>query len=74
MSDIDHRELLLQFIASLTLCDHMGDVSYEITCVLERMGVEVPEKDDGDWLGDVRNEMARRQVTTLHGTSLDEDE
>jgi hypothetical protein len=37
--------LLLSFIASLTLCDHMGDVMGDIENVLKRIGYEVPDED-----------------------------
>ncbi len=65
MSD-EARTLLLQFIGSLTLCEHMGDVSNDVETVLKRLGVQV-DWDDLDELGDHLGEMG---ITTLHGTSL----
>ena len=48
----EYRMLLLQFVASLTLCDHMGDVSNDVDIVLKRLGVEPPEEimyDEDPW-------------------------
>jgi hypothetical protein len=64
------RELLLSFIASLTLADHMGDVADDVNCVLKRLGMEI-EWDEWADLGD---EMAKLGVKTLYGTSLRDDD
>jgi hypothetical protein len=58
--------LLLQFIASLTIADHLGDVAEDIRVVLDRLGIDV-EWDD---LSDLGTELGLLGVTTLHGTSL----
>jgi hypothetical protein len=67
MSD---RELLLSFIASITLADHLGDVANEVNVVLKKLGLDV---DWSEWseLGDALHEMG---VTTLYGTSLASDD
>lgn len=63
------RELLLSFIASLTLADHIGDVGDDAFKVLKKLGIIVPD-DDGDWQVDVAKEMSRRGIKTLYGNSL----
>jgi hypothetical protein len=60
------NELLLKFIASLSLADHMGDVAGDIDIVLERIGIKIEWED---W-SDLRNELGRMGVTTLYGTTL----
>ena len=71
----DYRALLLQFIASLTLADHMGDVSNDIDQVLKRLGLEPPlEIYDGDGLGALGTWLGKQGVTTLYGTSMLEDD
>ena len=37
---MDEKQLLINFIASLTLCDHMGDVMDDAKKVLKELGVE----------------------------------
>lgn len=64
----DYKNLLLQFIGSLCLCDHMGDVSNDILTVLEKMELnDLAEWDDFDSLAKALNE---KGITTLFGTSL----
>ncbi len=65
----DYRKLLLQFIGSLTVCEHMGDVSNDVDTVLRRLGV-TGEWDDWPELADHLHSMG---VTTLFGTSLARD-
>lgn len=60
-----HRKLLLQLIGSLTLCDHMGDVSNDVVDVLDRMGI-----DWGDCWEDVPKLLHGMGITTLVGTPL----
>ena len=67
--NIDYKALLLQFIGSLTLCDHMGDVSNDVQTVLKRMNMPL-EFDDWDDLGEA---LSKIDVTTLMGTKLKED-
>jgi hypothetical protein len=68
-------ELLLQLIASLTLCDHMGDVYNDIDVVLKKLGINyidteesyTPMGEFGSW---VRQKLHNQGVTTLYGSSL----
>lgn len=66
----DHEAILKGLIASLTLCDHMGDVSNDVDLALRRMGVEV-EWDDWDELLKALGKLGWR---TLNGTSLNDDD
>lgn len=68
MSQTD-REILLQLIGSLTLCDHMGDVSNDVETALKRIDLDI-EWADLDELG---TELGKRGVTTLYGTPLASD-
>ncbi len=67
MTEPDYPEILLQLIASLTLCDHMGDVSNDMQRALELAGVAV-DWDDED---ELRAALHAMGVTTLYGTSLE---
>lgn len=64
------RELVLQFIGSLTLCNHMGDVSNDVNVVLER----IDEKIEWDEWWELGRALGDRGITTLQGTSLADDE
>jgi len=66
--DLNYREILLQFIASITLCDHMGDVSNDVSDVLEKIGLNI-EWDEWHELGRALGKMG---VTTLVGSKLGE--
>ena len=68
---MNHRELLLKFIASLCLCDHMGDVSNDVDFVLKKLNMKWP--DSAEELSDLMPWLHKRGVTTLYGTSLGED-
>lgn len=61
--------LVLSFIGSLTLCDHIGDVSNYVQTVLDRLGLE------GEWddWPDLQRWLHARGVKTLHGTSLGDE-
>ena len=69
MSDpVDYRQMLLQLCGSLTLCDHMGDVSNDVLEVLTRLGM--PESVlNAEW-EEVGKELGKLGVTTLYGTKL----
>jgi len=76
MSDFtpgEYRNLLLSLIGSLTLCDHMGDVSNAVDECLRRVGM--PEDVlESDW-EDLGKELGKLGVRTLYGTDLyDPDE
>lgn len=66
----DCRQILLQLIAGMGLCDHMGDVAEDVQRALELAGVDVGEWDD---LPDLGRRLGRTGVTTLWGTSLVDD-
>lgn len=51
MTAEQYRELILNFISSLCLCDHMGDVGDDIVEVLEKLGLEYLTWDE---LSDLR--------------------
>lgn len=67
--DDEWERFVLQFIGSLTLCDHMGDVTNDVDTVLKRLGYEV----DWDEMSDLADWLAERGVTTLQGTSLEHE-
>lgn len=60
------ERLVMEFIGSLTLADHMGDAAEDTQYLLAILGHE-PEWDD--W-PDLMKWLASRGVTTLYGTSL----
>lgn len=62
------RALALQFAASLTLADHLGDVSESLDKFLREAGVPMAWED----FPDLQRQLAARGVTTLYGTSLRE--
>lgn len=79
MSEMTDRELLLAFVGSLTLCDHMGDAADAVSRVLGELGVEHPQADDSDeWWPGLRRDLHALGVKTLYGTELwsqeDEDD
>lgn len=67
LQDDDYRTLLLQLIANLTLCEHMGDVSGDVGLVLRKMGLDL---EWGDW-DELAEHLRKLGVTTLNGTSLE---
>ena len=71
----EYRDLLLSLVGSLTLCDHMGDVSNAVDECLKRVGMP-QEVLDADWK-DLGKELGKLGVKTLYGTELydpDDDE
>jgi hypothetical protein len=60
------RQLLLQLIASLTLCDHQGDVADVINSALKKVGLEL----EWDTWSDLRHKLHELGITTLHGTTI----
>jgi hypothetical protein len=60
------RALLLQFLASLTLCDHIGDVANDVDVVLRRLGIQW----DWDDFRGLANHLGRAGVTTLYGSRI----
>lgn len=78
-TELDYKELLLSFIASLTLADHLGDVFEDVDTVFEMIGVEVPEEvkypEEGEYNEGLGEWLAKEYgVKTLYGTSLVNDE
>jgi hypothetical protein len=68
---LDYRDILLKLIGSLTLSDHMGDVSEDVARTLHMIGIDI---EWVDW-PDLRKALAKMGVTTLYDTSLsDKDE
>lgn len=77
MTQSTDRQILINLIAGLSLCDHMGDASSDAYEALKQLGIKVPDGvDDGDddskslgqWLAEAHG------ATTLYGTSLLGDE
>lgn len=70
------RDLLLSFIASLTLCDHMGDVSNDIHDVLERMGEKelLRSIGDGEEFEGLQDALHARGIKTMCGVSVGGEE
>lgn len=64
------HKLLLELIASLTLADHMGDVSSDVYTVLKRLDMQ--EAVEAEWEGLI-GVLGKMGVTTLYGTSLGDD-
>jgi hypothetical protein len=65
-----YRELIFQFITSLTLCDHMGDAADTVDAVLRRLGIN---ESWATW-ADLPDVLRRNGTvpTTLHGDVLEE--
>lgn len=59
------KALLLSFVSSLTLSDHMGDVAEDIGEVLKRAGIE-----DFEWneLSEVRDKLDALGVKSLYAS------
>lgn len=67
----EYRALLLNFVASLMLCDHMGDVSNDMLIVLEDLGVKVEDMDEGgrEW-GSLPRQLHQMGARTLYGSEI----
>ena len=59
----DYKKLLLSFIWTLTLADHMGDVLDDIDSVLGRLGINI-QWDDAD---DLRTKLTEMGIGSLYG-------
>lgn len=62
----DYKQILLQFIASLTLDENEGDLSESIATVLDMIDEHIEWED----LNDLGTKLGKMGVTTLNGTSL----
>ncbi len=67
------EKLVLSFIGSLTLCDHMGDVGNDVESVLEILGLDLDGDEPWDELSDLGDRLGRMGITTLYGTTLRDD-
>lgn len=65
------KKYILQIVASLCLCDHIGDVMGDIGKILE----DIEFDDDDEWyeLHELLDILAKRDVTTLFGTELGDE-
>ena len=63
---VDFEMLFYQLIASLTLCDHLGDVGNDVERALTLAGQDI----EWDNWGQLGKELGRRGIKTLWGTSL----
>ena len=68
-----YETTIYQFIASLTFCDHLGDVCNEIDTMLGRIGSDIRSEDWCD-LWELSGLLGKRGITTLYGTSLGDDD
>lgn len=65
------RELLLSFIGSVSLADHMGDAANSVVTLLERLEIATPLADDSfDWWSGLRRDLHALGVKTLSGSEL----
>ena len=62
------QNLVLQFVASLTLCDHLNDVGSDLDVFLKRLGYKWEWRS---WY-ELRDRLAEMGITTLYGTPLSE--
>jgi hypothetical protein len=67
-TNAEWERFVMQFIGSLALCDHLGDVGEDVGLVLEVLG----HKPEWEYLGDLLPWLHEHGVTTLYGTSLGE--
>jgi hypothetical protein len=72
-------QLLLRFVGSLTLADHLGDVADDVVRVLKELGREdiierANEYDRDDWWRNLASALGDVGVTTLYATSLVDEE
>ena len=68
----DYKKLLLEFIASLCLCDHMGDVANDIEYILKKIGIEFEEEND--FFHDLLIFLGKKEIVTIYGTKIEIDE
>ena len=74
MIDKQDHGLLLSFVASLTLCKHMGDVMDSIAVVLSRIGYEPIDDEHDDYADALKAAFREDGIRTLNGVSFDEDD
>jgi hypothetical protein len=72
---LDYKNLLLQLIASLTLCENDGDISEDCYYALEKMGIEIEECEESyNSMSDIAYTLSKMNITTLYGSSLSGEE
>ena len=64
----ERNKLLLKFIASLCLSDHMGDVTSNIDYALKMTNIKIEWND----LEDLIRKLHKMNITTLCNTSLED--
>jgi hypothetical protein len=64
--NLDYKELLLQFLASLTMCEDIMEVSQDVYFLLNKMEIDV----EWEILPDLASYFAEQNITTLYGSSL----
>ena len=72
MENDEYRKTLIQFIASLTLCDHMGDVADDVEFVIKRHDL-FPGLPEWYELHDLMDYFAEHGITTLYDTTFYKD-
>jgi hypothetical protein len=70
----DYRKILLDFAASLTLCDHMGDVCDDLQKVMDLIGVECDVDLSEGSKGPFKKILRGLGAKTLYGTDIGSDE
>lgn len=63
------HKILMQLIASLQLCDHLGDVGNDVHEALRQLNIDVPDNGEDSELR-LFTWLAAEGVTTLYGTEL----
>ncbi len=66
----DYKSILFSLCASLTLCDHMGDVCEDVFEALKKAGIKTKDAND---LEDVYK-LLPEGTRTLYGTIIGDDD
>lgn len=70
MAHLDHEQLLVNLLGSLTFADHLGDVADDVNTVLNALGLDI-EWYPGDNDEDIRKLLVQRfSATSLYGSAL----
>lgn len=72
MSDPDYKDILYRLIASMSLCDHMGDVMSDCMYALKDTGIKLP--DEVDEISKLMPYMFREQGITKTSVGSDIDD
>jgi hypothetical protein len=74
------NNITLKLIASLTLCDHMGNVAQDIETALKRLDMNdllkeiEDEYEEADFFAAVQKVFAKKGITTLHDVDFTNDD